>query len=119
MMWTAGGRRRALGRSFEHAERLTPSEAREVAEAYVKSPAYPEASALMMSGKVEDIGAITAPITLAWAEHDRLVRNRPLPGRVVPERVRQVELLGCGHVPTWDDPDLVAQVILDGTSRAG
>ena len=28
-----------------------------------------------------------------------------------------VELPGCGHVPTWDDPDLVARVVLAGARR--
>jgi pimeloyl-ACP methyl ester carboxylesterase len=26
-------------------------------------------------------------------------------------------LEGCGHVPTWDDPDLVARVVLAGARR--
>jgi pimeloyl-ACP methyl ester carboxylesterase len=114
--WSKRGRR-ILGRSFVHPERLSPSEALAVASAYVKSPAYPEASRLMRAGRVEDLSGIEAPITLAWAEHDRLVRNRPLKDGILPKWVRQIELPGCGHVPTWDDPDLVARVILEGTSR--
>jgi pimeloyl-ACP methyl ester carboxylesterase len=71
----------------------------------------------MRTGRVEDLKGIKAPITIAWAEHDRLVRNRPLKPGILPKRVRQVTLPGCGHVPTWDDPVLVARVILEGTSR--
>jgi pimeloyl-ACP methyl ester carboxylesterase len=119
MMRTRRGRRRLMGRFFHHPERLTPSEALAVARAYVTAPAYPEASALMRAGRVEDMEAINVPVTLGWAEYDTLVRNRPLPAGVLPDRVRQVELPGCGHVPTWDDPDLVARVVLEGTSRAG
>jgi pimeloyl-ACP methyl ester carboxylesterase len=52
--------------------------------------------------------------TLAWAEHDRLV-TRPDPSRI-PSAVRQVVLGGCGHIPTWDDPEHVARVILEGSS---
>ena len=44
------------------------------------------------------------PITLAWAEYDTLVRNKPLRDGILPKRVRQLVLPGCGHVPTWDDP---------------
>ncbi len=117
IMSTARGRRRTLGRVIHRPERLTPGEAEAIARAYVTAPAYDEASALMRAGKVEDLKGIKVPITLAWAEHDSLVRNRPLPPGILPKRVQQVELPGCGHVPTWDDPDLVARVILAGIRR--
>jgi pimeloyl-ACP methyl ester carboxylesterase len=114
---TARGRARMLGRSFLHPERLTPREAAAVVRAYLGAPAYPRASYLMRTGRIEDLKGIKSPITIAWAEHDRLVRNRPLKPGVLPKRVRQLTLPGCGHVPTWDDPVLVARVILEGTSR--
>jgi pimeloyl-ACP methyl ester carboxylesterase len=114
---TAKGRARMLGRSFLHPERLTPREAAAVARAYVGAPAYQRASYLMRTGRIQDLNGIKAPITIAWAEHDRLVRNRPLRPGMLPKRVRQVTLPGCGHVPTWDDPDLVARVVLEGTSH--
>ena len=114
---TAQGRTRMLGRSFFRPERLTPREAAAVARAYLRSPAYPRASYLMRTGRVEDLNGIKAPITIAWAEQDRLVRNRPLKPGILPRRVRQVTLPGCGHVPTWDDPALVTRVVLEGTSR--
>ena len=117
MMSTARGRRRALGRFIHRPERLSPGEAAAIAKAYVTAPAYPDASALMRAGRIEDLKGIKTPITLAWAEHDTLVRNRPLPDGILPKRVQQVMLEGCGHVPTWDDPDLVARVVLAGARR--
>jgi pimeloyl-ACP methyl ester carboxylesterase len=71
----------------------------------------------MRADRVEQLDGVKAPITIAWAEHDRLVRNRPLKPGILPERVKQVQLLGCGHVPTWDDPELVARVVLEGSAR--
>jgi pimeloyl-ACP methyl ester carboxylesterase len=117
LMSTARGRRRALGRFIYRPERLSPGEAHAIAKAYVTAPAYDEASALMRAGRVEELKGIKIPITLAWAEHDTLVRTRPLPDGILPKRVEQVELPGCGHVPTWDDPDLVARVVLAGARR--
>jgi pimeloyl-ACP methyl ester carboxylesterase len=35
--------------------------------------------------------------------------------RAVPG-ARHVTLRGCGHVPTWDDPEQVARVLLEGSS---
>jgi pimeloyl-ACP methyl ester carboxylesterase len=117
IMSTARGRRRALGRFIYRPERLSPGEAQAIAKAYVTAPAYDEASALMRAGRVEELKGIKAPITLAWAEHDTLVRTQPLRDGILPKRVEQVVLPGCGHVPTWDDPDLVARVILAGARR--
>jgi pimeloyl-ACP methyl ester carboxylesterase len=117
VMSTARGRRRALGRFIYRPERLSPGEAHAIAKAYVTAPAYDDASALMRAGRVEDLKGIKVPITLAWAEHDTLVRNQPLRDGILPKRVQQVELPGCGHVPTWDDPDLVARVVLAGARR--
>jgi pimeloyl-ACP methyl ester carboxylesterase len=117
IMASARGRRRALGRFIHHPERLRPGEAEAIARAYVTAPAYEEASALMRAGRVEELQSIKVPITLAWAEHDTLVRNKPLPAKLLPKGVEQVLLPGCGHVPTWDDPDLVARVVLAGVRR--
>lgn len=117
IMATARGRRRTLGRFIHRPERLRPGEAEAIARAYVTAPAYEEASALMRAGRIEELKSIKVPITLAWAEHDNLVRNRPLPEKLLPKRVEQVLLPGCGHVPTWDDPDLVARVVLAGARR--
>jgi pimeloyl-ACP methyl ester carboxylesterase len=117
VMATARGRRRALGRFIFRPERLSPGEAEAIARAYVTAPSYDEASALMRAGRIEELKGIKVPITLAWGEHDSLVRNRPLPDKVVPKRVEQVVLPGCGHVPTWDDPELVARVVLAGARR--
>jgi pimeloyl-ACP methyl ester carboxylesterase len=117
IMSTARGRRRALGRFIYHPERLSPGEAQAIAKAYVTAPAYDEASALMRAGRVEELKGIKTPITLAWAEHDTLVRTKPLRDGILPKRVQQVVLPGCGHVPTWDDPELVSRVILAGARR--
>jgi pimeloyl-ACP methyl ester carboxylesterase len=83
----------------------------------VTAPAYDEASALMRAGRIDELKSIKVPITLAWAEHDTLVRNKPLPEKALPKRVEQVTLPNCGHVPTWDDPELVARIVLAGARR--
>jgi pimeloyl-ACP methyl ester carboxylesterase len=56
----------------------------------------------------------TCPTTIAWGDRDRLLiysRQAPRARRVMPS-ARHVTLRGCGHVPTWDDPDQVARAIL-------
>ena len=64
---------------------------------------------------VDRMEELTVPVTLAWAEHDKLVRRprRPVPGATM------VDLPGCGHIPTWDDPELVTRVVLQGSRSPG
>ncbi len=59
------------------------------------------------------------PTTVAWGERDRLLifsRQAPRARRWLPE-ARHVVLHGCGHVPTWDDPEQVARVLLEASGR--
>jgi pimeloyl-ACP methyl ester carboxylesterase len=62
--------------------------------------------------------AIQVPVTIAWGAKDRLLlpRQARRAERLIPG-ARLVTLTGCGHVPTYDDPEQVARVLLDG-SRA-
>jgi pimeloyl-ACP methyl ester carboxylesterase len=58
------------------------------------------------------------PTTIAWGDRDRLLifgRQAPRARRRLPD-ARHVVLRGCGHVPTWDDPALVARVLLEASS---
>ena len=111
-------KRRLLARNHRHPERVPAADAVALIRGYGGAPAYPEANRLMRAGVVGDLSDVRVPVTLAWAEYDNLVRREPLKKGILPRRVKQVGLPGCGHVPTWDDPELVARVILEGTGGA-
>jgi pimeloyl-ACP methyl ester carboxylesterase len=110
-------RRRVLAGNIHHPERVPGADAVRLVRGYANASAYVEANRLMRGGIVGDLADVTVPVTLAWAEFDTLVRRKPLRDGILPRGVRQVELPGCGHVPTWDDPGLVARVVLEGTDR--
>ena len=60
----------------------------------------------------------SCPTTVAWGERDRLLifsRQAPRARRALPQ-ARHVTLTGCGHLPTWDDPEQVARVLLEASA---
>lgn len=60
------------------------------------------------------------PVTIAWGSKDRLLpRRQALVAKARLPAARFVLLPGCGHVPMTDDPELVARVLLDGSSQSG
>jgi pimeloyl-ACP methyl ester carboxylesterase len=101
----------AMASVMVHPERATPHEALRRIRAYAKAPGFDRANDEMRSDVVTGIDEIAAPVTLAWGEHDRLVR----PPRHPPASARTVTLTGCGHVPTWDDPAKVVELIRSAT----
>ena len=107
LLRTARGRRLALGMNMTHPERVTHAEALDIVRAYALAPGYPATNLAMRRAVFAGPRGIDVPVTLAWGEHDRLVH----PPRVAPPGWRTVVLPGCGHLPMWDDPPLVAEVI--------
>jgi pimeloyl-ACP methyl ester carboxylesterase len=108
------GRRLLLGGVVARPERVPAAAARRLVRAYARSPAFVRANLAMRAAVIEHLHDLSAPLTLAWGEHDRLVREpkQPVPG------ARSLQMPGCGHIPTWDDPELVAGVLLE-SSRNG
>jgi pimeloyl-ACP methyl ester carboxylesterase len=111
---TDRGRRLTLGGSIAHPDRVPPREAAHLLRAYATAPGFDAVDAAMRSGRFLGLADIRVPVTLAWPEHDRLVA-RP---KRLPASVRSVALPGCGHVPMWDDPDAVAELLLAGSAPA-
>ncbi len=112
-------RHRVVASNVHRPERVPLADAISLVRGYAGGAGYPNANGHMRAGTIGDVSDVDVPMTIAWAEFDRLVRNRPLPAGVLPDRVRQLVLAGCGHVPTWDEPELVARVILEGTEVSG
>ncbi|MGO9692704.1 MAG: alpha/beta fold hydrolase [Mycobacterium sp.] len=65
-------------------------------------------------GKIAPLDPLPCPITLAWSEKDSLVPVATY-GEIARERLPQATfevLPDVGHVPMFDDPELVARTIL-------
>jgi pimeloyl-ACP methyl ester carboxylesterase len=90
------------------------------AEAALWTRAYAGAPSFWKVLRVSDwsIGPPQCATTIAWGERDWLLpfsRQAPRARQMLPD-ARHITLRGCGHVPTWDDPEQVARVLLDASS---
>ena len=77
-----------LATNAAHPERIPPAAALNLVRAYATAPGFQAANDAMRASRFTALGDIDVPVTLAWPEHDRLVR-RP---RSLPAGVRSVVL---------------------------
>lgn len=116
---TALGRKLGLSLFLAHPERLTAADAAENTRALAGAPWFDETLPALRAFQFPEDQEIDVPVTVAWGAKDRLLlpRQARRAAAAIP-RARVLLLHGCGHVPTWDDPEQVARVILDGTAPA-
>ena len=105
-------RRLALAGTVGRPSNVPPEDAAALIRAYVSAPGFSEVNAAMRSSRFERLDDVDVPLTFGWPSRDTLVR-RP---RDLPEGSRSVVLKGCGHMPMWDDPALVAGLLLSGST---
>lgn len=97
-------------------QNLSRSEAMGLIHDWLDSEGYTAANDEMRTHVFENPELVTVPTTVAWGTQDRLVRA-PKPERM-PPGARYVELEGVGHTPTWDEPELIAELLLEASSQA-
>jgi pimeloyl-ACP methyl ester carboxylesterase len=114
---TTTGRRLGLSLFVGRPERLSGAEAAENTRALAGAPWFDETLPSLRAYDFAGSEPPTVPVTVAWGSKDRLLlpRQARRAARAIP-RARVLMLPGCGHVPTWDDPEQVAQVILNGAA---
>jgi pimeloyl-ACP methyl ester carboxylesterase len=103
----------ALAQFAAHPEQMPAAAGIAAARNLATSPGWDATLAAMGTTHVTGAADVPPPVTIAWAEKDRLLlpRQAERARRALPW-ARHVTLFGCGHVPTWDDPGLVARTIL-------
>jgi len=116
---TAAGRALLLGQIVARPSRLPADEAARMVETAAAAPSFGAALRAFDAyrfGHGHELRGV--PVTVAWGRRDWLLIPRE--GRRVPRLLPHawmVWLERCGHVPMWDDPDAVARVLLEGSSR--
>jgi pimeloyl-ACP methyl ester carboxylesterase len=110
-----GRTRESMLATFSARPDLIPAkEGRELVLGWIDSSGYDGANKAMRTHVFDPAGYPELPVTLAWGDCDRLLAP-PRPERR-PAGSRYVVLPGVGHTPMWDDPELVAKTLLEGSS---
>jgi pimeloyl-ACP methyl ester carboxylesterase len=114
------GRALAVGQVVAHPSRLPAGDAADAIRALGGAEWFDETLAALFEWRFTGGEQIKVPVTIAWGEKDRLLlpRQAARAGQAIPS-ARMVTLYGCGHVPTFDDPEQVAGVLLDGSGPDG
>jgi pimeloyl-ACP methyl ester carboxylesterase len=80
------------------------------------APGFGETLHAMESRRFCDGADIQVPVTVAFGSRDRVLL--PLLARrraELPDQTRWQRLRGCGHIAMFDDPDLVAGLLVEGS----
>lgn len=106
-------RRLALSQLQARPERMPAAAAVAATVNLARSPGWDATIEAITHEHFTGAADVRGPVTVAWGEKDRLLLPRQAErARAALPRARHVTLFGCGHVPTWDDPGLVARTIL-------
>ena len=116
LLSTAVGRKLMLAWLNAHPENIPPKDA--YGDFKALTSATPNVRRLLAE-RYQFQGEITIPTTIAWAEKDRVLLpyQARRAARLLPNATH-VTMAGVGHVPMWDDPELVAETIRETIARA-
>jgi pimeloyl-ACP methyl ester carboxylesterase len=119
VMGSEVGRTLFLRGAVAKPRQVPPQDAIELATTFARTPGFDEHLAATRRTRFQGGQDIDVAVTIAWGEREHLIPGQARRREELPPHTRWVELPGCGHVPTWDDPDLVARTILEGTAEVG
>lgn len=117
---TAAARRVLFSQVVAHPARIPPQEAALHLRGIAEAQWFEETvAAIASTDRFTGGERIAVPVTVAWGERDRLLlpRQARRAQRAIPT-ARVITLEGCGHVPTYDDPERVAGVVLETSAPA-
>ena len=105
-----------LGGTLARPDMVPPADAEDLVNHWLTAPGYSRANAEMRAGVFEAASGVEVPVTIAWGQQDRIV-GRPSRTRR-PEGARYYEMPAWGHIPTWDDPEGVASLLLEASDSS-
>jgi pimeloyl-ACP methyl ester carboxylesterase len=118
----AGVRRAVNAQAMEHGDRVPADEVLRAMRSMGGTRILPQfLTSMQRDGSIKPLAVAGTPVTIAWCEHDHVIPFE-LYGAPMLEAVPgalAATLKGAGHVPMYDEPRQVADLILATTSKAG
>lgn len=118
-----GVRRLALRDIMRHGELVAPADALQLVQSSLRCTVSGQVIDALGADReelvVRDLDRIACPVRLASPQFDRILPaelHAPRYRREIPG-VDSVSLAGCGHVPMWDDAQLVTRTITEFVDR--
>jgi pimeloyl-ACP methyl ester carboxylesterase len=115
IMRTGLGRTMLLRGTMARPRRVPADAAISMATTYARTSTFDAHLAATRRERFRDGSAIDVPVTVAWGDKERLIPAKARLHDELPTDTRFVTLPNCGHIPMWDDPELVARTILQAT----
>jgi pimeloyl-ACP methyl ester carboxylesterase len=112
LLRTATGRAILMRGTVGRPRQMPAADAIAISKTYAGTPCFDEHLAQTRRRRFAGGSEIAAPVTVAWGERDRLLPRKARLLVELPAQTRVLTLPGCGHLPMWDDPELVARTIL-------
>jgi pimeloyl-ACP methyl ester carboxylesterase len=110
-------RRLIMGQMVANPLRVPAEDAAAAVRAAAASPWFEATLPAIVADNFKPAATLPVPVTVAWGGKDFLLPRwqarraaRALPG------ARMLTLPGCGHLCTYDDPELVARVLIEGST---
>jgi pimeloyl-ACP methyl ester carboxylesterase len=106
----------AFGQLVRHPLQIPLADVGPTVRALAHAPWFDDTLRAINAGRFSGGEQISVPTTIAWAEHDLILlpHQARRAARAIPT-ARMLTLRDCGHVPMTDDPEQVAQVLLEGS----
>lgn len=98
--------------------RIDPADAAEALRLFAACPGWKATLEALTADQPRELGAIDCPVRIVWGSRDTLLLPRQA-DRFVREipNAELIRLPGLGHVPMADDPEKVANAIVEFTAR--
>jgi pimeloyl-ACP methyl ester carboxylesterase len=110
-------RKLAFGQMVARPDLMPATDAALHLRGLAEAPSFDETLIAMIGTRFRHGEQLDVPVTIAWGELDRLLPPRQAlwAAHLIPS-ARSAMLYDCGHVPTYDDPEQVARVLMEGSS---
>lgn len=114
--------RRALNKqAMEHGDRVPASEFKGAMNAMRNTKMMPRLLTNMGEvGAIQPMDVGDTPVMIAWGERDQVIPfdtyGKPMLAKV--SGAQNMMMPGVGHVPMYDDPEQIVDIILNTTARA-